>query len=131
MIVAGVIPLSSAAEYTNGLKLEPGWRSACVARLNDCSRASNPPWIAITCPVCGFSATKPPETSGMLRSDQPPPSGATAMMSPGRSQPNAAPPPRRGSCAAKLGSVPVDPSKNPSRALVPALAITTAVRQSR
>ena len=31
---AVVKPLSSAAEYRKGLKPEPGWRLACVARLN-------------------------------------------------------------------------------------------------
>ena len=32
--VSGVMPASSAARKTNGLKAEPGWRSAWVARLN-------------------------------------------------------------------------------------------------
>ena len=34
MTEAAVKPFSRAAEYRNGLKPEPGWRRACVARLN-------------------------------------------------------------------------------------------------
>ena len=33
-MVDAVMPLASAAEYTKGLKVEPGWRMAWVARLN-------------------------------------------------------------------------------------------------
>ena len=33
-IEAGLKPRSNAAAYTKGLKLEPGWRRAWVARLN-------------------------------------------------------------------------------------------------
>ena len=33
-MVEGVKPFSSAAEYRNGLNPEPGWRRACVTRLN-------------------------------------------------------------------------------------------------
>ena len=32
--VAGVKPFSSAAEYRKGLNPDPGWRRACVTRLN-------------------------------------------------------------------------------------------------
>ena len=34
MMLAVVKPFSRAAEYMKGLKLEPGWRSAWVMRLN-------------------------------------------------------------------------------------------------
>ena len=34
MTEAGVNPCSRAAEYRNGLNPEPGWRCACVTRLN-------------------------------------------------------------------------------------------------
>src|SRR5215203_1484611 len=50
-IDAGVMPLSSAAAYTNGLKVDPGCRCAWVARLNEEPRESKPPCIANICPV--------------------------------------------------------------------------------
>ena len=39
-------PARTAAEYTNGLNVEPGWRIACVARLYFESSKSRPPIIA-------------------------------------------------------------------------------------
>ena len=46
MTVDGENLFSSAAAKTNGLKAEPGWRSAIVARLN--WSVPRPPTIALT-----------------------------------------------------------------------------------
>ena len=51
------MPLRSALASTIGLKEDPGWRSACVARLNWLRRKFVPPNIAFTAPVCGSIAT--------------------------------------------------------------------------
>src|SRR5207249_403622 len=53
-------PARTAAEYTNGLKVEPGWRIACVARLYLESSKSRPPIIARMYPVFASSATSAP-----------------------------------------------------------------------
>ena len=56
-IESGPKPDSSATASVNGLKAEPGWRSASVARLNWWLMKSSwplmigPPTIARTCPV--------------------------------------------------------------------------------
>ena len=47
-----------------GLKLEPGWRQACVTRLNLLRSKSNPPTIARTAPSCVLMATRAACTSG-------------------------------------------------------------------
>ena len=39
-------PARTAAEYTNGLNVEPGWRTAWVARLYFESSKSRPPIMA-------------------------------------------------------------------------------------
>jgi hypothetical protein len=56
-VVTGEIPSRSAVARTNGLKEEPGCRSACVARLNWLSRKLEPPTMALTAPVRGSIAT--------------------------------------------------------------------------
>jgi hypothetical protein len=38
IVVAGLIPFSSAVASTNGLKADPGWRCPWTARLNWLSR---------------------------------------------------------------------------------------------
>ena len=48
MVVPGEKPASSAAANTNGLKAEPGWRFASVARLNGLSAKLRPPTMART-----------------------------------------------------------------------------------
>src|SRR5947207_6050098 len=53
-------PFWIAAEYTIGLKVDPGCRSACTARLNLESSKSRPPTIARTAPVRGSIATNAP-----------------------------------------------------------------------
>ena len=47
-----------------GLKLEPGWRQACVTWLNLFLLKSKPPTSAWMAPSRGSSATKAPSTSG-------------------------------------------------------------------
>ncbi|MNM92584.1 hypothetical protein D3C81_1049220 [compost metagenome] len=56
-IEAGLKPLSNAAAYTNGLKLEPGWRRAWVARLNLLPAKLKPPTSARNAPVSASSET--------------------------------------------------------------------------
>ena len=53
-------PFCTAAAYTIGLNVEPGWRSACVARLNFESSKSRPPTMARTAPLRGSIATNAP-----------------------------------------------------------------------
>ena len=48
MVVPGEKPASSAAANTNGLKAEPGWRFASVARLYGLSAKLRPPTMART-----------------------------------------------------------------------------------
>ena len=48
----------------NGLKLDPGWRHACVTWLNLFFSKSNPPTKARMPPSRGSIATKAPSTSG-------------------------------------------------------------------
>ena len=55
--VDGAIPCRNALASTIGLKDEPGWRSACVARLNWLRWKFVPPNIARTAPVRGSMAT--------------------------------------------------------------------------
>src|SRR3546814_7951151 len=58
-------------------------------------------------PGSGCSTIMPPDTAGMLRSDQADPDGATAMMSPGFNAANAGPPlPRTGIVALPRGRSP-------------------------
>ena len=64
MRVAGITPCSSAAEYKNGLKLDPGWRQAWVTWLNGWRVKSKPPTSARTRPLTGSSATNAACTSG-------------------------------------------------------------------
>src|SRR3569623_878654 len=64
MTVAGVMPCSSAAEYTKGLKAEPGWRVACTTRLNLLRKKSKPPTSASTAPSSGRRLTSAPSTWG-------------------------------------------------------------------
>ena len=47
----GVYPCSMAAAKSRGLNAEPGWRFACVARLNELLWKSRPPTSARTSPV--------------------------------------------------------------------------------
>ena len=64
-------PFSSAAEYRNGLKPDPGWRCACVARLNLpdlASKLSKPPTSARMAPSSGLSATSAEAASGICAS---------------------------------------------------------------
>ena len=70
--VAGVKPFSNAAEYTNGLNDEPGWRSAWVARLKLLRKKSKPPFSATIAPSNGSIDTNAPCTSGICASRQPP-----------------------------------------------------------
>src|SRR2546427_2915731 len=53
-------PARIAAAYTNGLKVEPGWRIAWVARLYLESSKSRPPTMARTYPVLDSIATRAP-----------------------------------------------------------------------
>ncbi len=48
----------------NGLKLEPGWRHACVTWLNLFLLKSKPPTSARIAPSCGVSDTSAPSTCG-------------------------------------------------------------------
>ena len=48
----------------NGLKLEPGWRQACVTWLNLFLLKSKPPTSALMDPSRGSMATNAPSTSG-------------------------------------------------------------------
>ncbi len=59
-VVDGWMPSSSAAASTNGLKDEPGWRWASVARSNGCFEKSRPPTSALTWPLRGSIATIAP-----------------------------------------------------------------------
>ncbi|MCY1364637.1 hypothetical protein D9M69_514500 [compost metagenome] len=69
----------------NGLKLEPGWRQACVTWLNLLRLKSKPPTIERISPSCGFSDTNAAATSGSCVTDQLPlPSCVTRMIAPGR-----------------------------------------------
>src|SRR5215470_6249305 len=65
MTSVGLKPLSSAAAYTNGLNDEPGWRSACTARLKLLSFQSRPPERARSAPVFGSIATTAPWRYGV------------------------------------------------------------------
>ena len=47
---------SSAARYTNGLKADPGWRRARMARSSGLEAKSRPPTSARTPPVSGSIA---------------------------------------------------------------------------
>src|SRR6266852_7178981 len=58
-------PARAAAEYTNGLKVEPGWRTAWVARLYLESSKSRPPIIARMYPVFASSETSAPWMYGV------------------------------------------------------------------
>ena len=58
----GGMPLAMAAVYTNGLKPDPAWRSAWVARLNFERPKSRPPILARTDPLHGSRAMKSPST---------------------------------------------------------------------
>ena len=51
------MPLRNALARTIGLNDDPGWRSACVARLNWLRLKFVPPNIALTLPVRGSIAT--------------------------------------------------------------------------
>ena len=70
--MAGVKPFSNAAEYTNGLNDDPGWRRACVARLKLFRKKSNPPFNATIAPSNGSIDTNAPCASGICASRQPP-----------------------------------------------------------
>ncbi len=68
----------------NGLKLEPGCRALCVARLNLLRWKLRPPVSARIAPSLGSSATSAPCTFGNCESAQPfSSSGARRTMSPG------------------------------------------------
>src|SRR2546425_7036506 len=58
-------PARIAAAYTNGLKVEPGWRIAWVARLYLESSKSRPPTMARTYPVLVSIATRAPWRYGV------------------------------------------------------------------
>jgi hypothetical protein len=73
MMVAGVLPCSSAAEYIKGLNDEPGWRAAWVARLNLLIEKSKPPERLVMAPSLGSTETTAPCASGTWASAQPPP----------------------------------------------------------
>ena len=49
----------------NGLKLEPGWRHACVTWLNLFWLKSKPPTSARIAPSCGTTETNAPSTCGI------------------------------------------------------------------
>ena len=53
-------PARTAAEYTNGLKVDPGCRIAWVARLYFESSKSRPPIMARMYPVFASRATSAP-----------------------------------------------------------------------
>ena len=55
--VSGITPCSKAVAYRKGLKLEPGCRRACVARLKGPRLKLKPPTSARTRPVAGSSET--------------------------------------------------------------------------
>src|SRR2546428_12216757 len=65
-------PARIAAAYTNGLKVEPGWRIAWVARLYLESSKSRPPTMARTYPVLDSIATRAPWRYGVVRPGAPP-----------------------------------------------------------
>src|SRR3546814_10924522 len=78
-------------------------------------------------PVSVCSTIMPPDTAGMLRSDQADPHGATAMMSPGFNAANAVPPlPRTGIVALPRGRSPVLPLAQTTRAVPPYTPATIA-----
>src|SRR3546814_10001206 len=56
-IEAGLKPRSIAAAYRNGLKLDPGWRRAWVARLNLLPAKLKPPTSERRAPFSGFRDT--------------------------------------------------------------------------
>ena len=62
--VVGIMPFSSAAEYTNGLNVEPGWRVAWVTWLNLLRENSKPPDSARIAPLFGLIAINAASTSG-------------------------------------------------------------------
>ncbi len=69
----------------NGLKLEPGWRQACVTWLNLLRLKSKPPTIARISPSSGFSEMNAAATSGSCATDHAPLSFCTTrMIAPGR-----------------------------------------------
>ncbi|MNK99218.1 hypothetical protein D3C87_1196050 [compost metagenome] len=70
----------------NGLKLEPGWRQACVTWLNLLRLKSKPPTIARISPSSGFNETKAAATSGSCVTDHvlSLASCVTRMIAPGR-----------------------------------------------
>ena len=55
---AGLNPFSNAAANTKGLKLEPGWRRDCVARLKLLPAKLKPPTRARTAPSAGSIDTR-------------------------------------------------------------------------
>src|SRR5690554_7512326 len=63
-MVAGVRPFSRAARYRNGLKVEPGWRWAWVARLYLLWLKLYPPARASMAPVFAASEIRAPSTFG-------------------------------------------------------------------
>ncbi len=56
--VAGVTPCSTAAAYRKALKFDPGWRFACVARLNLESSNPIPPTSDRIAPSVGSRETR-------------------------------------------------------------------------
>ncbi|MCY1213051.1 hypothetical protein D9M72_248090 [compost metagenome] len=68
-----------------GLKLEPGWRQACVTWLNLLRLKSKPPTIERISPSCGLIDTNAAATSGSWVTDQSRfSSWVTRMTAPGR-----------------------------------------------
>src|SRR2546428_12072808 len=65
-------PARIAAAYTNGLKVEPGWRIAWVARLDLESAKSRPPTMARTYPLLVSIATRAPWRDGVGGPGAPP-----------------------------------------------------------
>ena len=77
------MPASNALAYRNGLKFEPGWRFAWVARLNLDSSKPIPPTRARMAPCLGSNDTSADCALGTCASRHPSPVSRTRIRSPG------------------------------------------------
>src|ERR1035441_1565110 len=72
MVSSGLPPWSITAVYTYGLKDDPTWRRACVARLNLERLKSRPPTMALISPVALSMATSAPSDRKHIRLERRP-----------------------------------------------------------
>ena len=77
------MPASNALAYRNGLKFEPGWRFAWVARLNLDSSKPMPPTRARMAPCLGSNDTSADCALGTCASRHPSPSRGRESDHPG------------------------------------------------